>query len=54
MFVLVVMWIVIFKGYDFILILEGISKVIIEMVVYLLLVVLGLDFVLIVFMFGIE
>lgn len=50
-FVLIVMWIVFYKGYDCIFIFEGISKVIIEIVVYLLLVVLGFDFILIVVMF---
>lgn len=51
-FVIIVMWIVLFNGYDVVLIFEGISWVMICIVVYLLLVVLGLDFVLIVLMFG--
>lgn len=51
-FVIMVMWILLFNGYDVILMFVGISWVIICIVVYLFLVVLGLDFVLIVLMFG--
>lgn len=51
-FVITVTWISLFNGYDVISTFVGISRVIIRIVVYSFLVVLGLDFVLIVLMFG--
>lgn len=53
-FAFVITWISIFKGYDAVPTSEGISRATTQTVVYSSLLVLGLDFVLTVLMFGIE